>query len=103
MSRKVTVTEKLRKEIRKRITELTPDCKWYLIARSERVSMEQAYLRVDKEGKAQELTDDGVTSLIYEMSVGRQLLAERTVKWLEENELWVGAKFGLEEEVQDGR
>lgn len=93
MSRKVAVTEKLRKEIRAHIAELTPTCSWYTIPRDERESVKQAYLRIDKEGKAERFSDDGVTSMIYEKSRGRQLLAERAIKWLEENDLWIGTRL----------
>lgn len=102
MSKKVAVTEKMRKELRKRIAELTPYCTWYVIARDERESVEWAYIRIDKDDKAETFSDDGVSSMIYERSMGRKLIAERTIEWLEENDLWMGARFtSPEEEEQD--
>lgn len=106
MSKKVAITEKMRKELRKRIEELTPKYKWYTIARDERESVEWAFLRVGEVHSSHDIhevhdvaevfSDDGVTSLIYEKSRGNQLMAERTIAWLKENELWVGAKFNVD-------
>jgi len=97
MVKKVAITEKMRKELRKRIEELTPKYKWYTIARDERESVKRAYLRVDKvHSVAAVFSDNGVTSLIYSTSRGNQLMAERTIKWMEENNLWMGGKINFE-------
>lgn len=101
MSKKVKVTEKLRKEIRYRIAALTPDCTWYILARDERESVELAFLRVDKDDKAEVFSDDTVTAMIYTTSRGRQLVAERDIEWLNDNDLWVGAKFTVREEEEE--
>lgn len=103
MAKKVTITEKMRKELRKRIEELTPKYKWYTIARDERESVEWAFLRIDRvHDVAEVFSDDGVTSLIYSTSRGNQLMAERTIAWLKENELWVGAKLNVDALPENG-
>jgi len=97
MTKKVAITEKLRKELRIRIMELTPGYRWHVIARDERESVEQAFLRIDNvHDVAEVFSDDYVTSQIYERSVGKQLIAERTIKWLEDHKLWTGAKFHVD-------
>jgi hypothetical protein len=94
MTKKVTVTEKLRKEIRAKIADLEPDCKWYLIPRDQREEgIEWAYLRVNEEGKAESYSDDGVTSHIYQKCMGMKAIAERNIEWLESENLWMGARF----------
>ncbi len=98
MSKRVAVTEKLRKEIRNRIAGLTPNCRWHVIARDERGSVEHAYLRIDKDNKAESFSDDAVTSMIYDLTVRRQMLATRTLEWLAESDLWTGMKFYKTEE-----
>ena len=97
---KAAVTEKMRRELREKIAELTPHCTWYIIARDGRESIEWAYIRIDENEKAETFSDDGVSSLIYQLSRGRQLIAERTIKWLEENDLWMGARLTLPEEKE---
>lgn len=101
MAKRVAVTEKMRKELSKRIAELTPYCRWHVIARDERKSVEWAFLRIDKDDKAEVFSDDGVSGMIYEHSIGRKLIAERTIQWLEENNLWMGARFTLPEEEEE--
>lgn len=97
MAKNVAITERMRKEIRRSIAELTPNYKWYLIAKDTRESVELAYISVHKENSTAEIfSDDGVTSTIYSVSRGNQLSAERTIKWLEENNLWIGAKLNVE-------
>ena len=104
MSKRVVVTEKLRKEIRIKIAELTPGYRWHVIARNERTSVEQAFLRIDKDDKAEVFSDDAVTREMYSLSVGRKLMADRTVEWLNENNLWTGSKFHkVEEEEEAGK
>jgi len=106
MTKKIVITEKLRKELRIRIMELTPGHRWHVIARDERESVELAYLRIDNvHDVAEVFSDDYVTSQIYERSVGRQLIAQRTIEWLDEHEFWTGTKLHeLEEGVWlDGR
>lgn len=91
---KVVVTEKLRKEIRDRLVNLTPGTRWYVIARCERESVEMAFLAVDEDSKIAEVhSDNSVTRTIYELSRSRQLLAEKTIKWLEKKDLWPGAEL----------
>lgn len=101
VERQVAVTERMRKEIRDRMAELTPEYKWYIIARSERESVEWAYIRIDsRDNQAEIFSDDGISSQMYQICRGRQLIAERTIKWLEENNLWIGARITLPEEEQ---
>ena len=94
---KAVVTEKLRQEIRDRLVDLTPGTRWHVIARSERESVERAFLAIDEDSRVAEVhSDNGVTKMIYEISRGRMQLAEKTIKWLEEKDLWPGAKLQAE-------
>lgn len=91
---KVIVTEQLRKELRDRLVNLTPGTRWHIIARCERESVEMAFLSIDEDSKVAEVhSDNGVTKMIYEISRGRQLLAEKTIEWLERKDLWPGTKL----------
>lgn len=93
MAKRIVVTEKLRKELRDRVAELTPGTRWHVIARCERESVEMAFLSIDKDCKAEVHSDDAVTRMIYDISSGRQLSAEKTIEWLEKKNLWSGTKL----------
>lgn len=102
MSKKVRVTEALRKEIRRRIAELTPHYQWYTIPRDERESVECAYIRIDKvHDVAETFSDDTVTAMIYEKARIQELMAVRTVEWLDANKLWCYATLHPEPEEDE--
>lgn len=94
--------EELRKELRGRIADLTPGYRWHVIARDERESVELAFLRIDAvHDVAEVFSDDAITSMLYSLSVGRQLEAERTIAWLELRNLWTGGKLHFPDEDEE--
>lgn len=97
------VSEKRRKEIRRRLNGLAGvlQKRWYIIARDERESVEQAFICIDKDDHAEIVSDDGATYILYDICSRMRIIAEEHIEWLNKEGLFIGSKFTLTPEEDE--
>lgn len=79
------LTEAGRQELLANITEVSSNEVWIWLVRRSRKRVDEAYLCVKDDGKAQRYTDDEVAILLNQRCLDQQEVAMNIMNWLYKN------------------